>query len=86
MLTIPDDILRAAPVSEEELRVDIAVLLYQKRVPPGKAASVAGMDRQAFRHLLASRRVPVQYGSRDLAQDLESLGRLFPGSPSGDAA
>lgn len=83
MLSIPDDLLRATPVSEEELRQDIAILLYQKGLPPGKAASVAGMDRFSFRHLLASRRIPMQYDVEDLEQDVATLRALFPDAGEG---
>lgn len=86
MFTISDDVLRALPVSEQELRQDVAVLLYQKGLPPGKAAAVAGMDRFAFRHLLASRRVPVQYGVEDLEDDLATLRTLFPNDETGGRA
>ena len=86
MLSISDDLLRATPVSEDELRQDIAILLYQKGLPPGKAASVAGMDRLSFRHLLASRRIPVQYDVEDLEQDVATLRTLFPGEEEGESA
>ncbi len=82
MVQISDDILKAVPISEDELRQEIAVLLYRKGLPPGKAATVAGMDRFTFRHLLASRRVPVQYGVEDLEQDVVTLRALFPDDPA----
>lgn len=78
MLSIPEDVLRAVPISEQELRLEIAILLYEKGLPPGKAASIAGMDRNAFRHLLASRHIPVQYSADDLDRDLATLRSLFP--------
>ena len=78
MFAVPDDVLRAIPISEQELRQDVAILLYQKGLPPGKAAAVAGMDRVSFRHLLASRRIPVQYDVEDLEQDVATLRSLEP--------
>ena len=84
MLAIPDDVLRAAPVSERELCEDIAVLLYQKGVPLGKAASLIPMDRLAFRHLLASRQVPVSYGRADLDDDLRTLAEVLREQPFSD--
>lgn len=86
MLVIPDEVLRAIPISEQELRQDIAILLYQKGLPPGKAAAVAGMDRLSFRHLLASRRIPVQYDVEDLEQDVVTLRALFSGGVDRDEA
>lgn len=79
MLTIPDDAWRSLPISEQELREEIAILLYRKGLPLGKAAGVAGMDRDAFRHLLASRRVPLTYDVADLDHDLEVLRELRGG-------
>lgn len=84
MFIIPDDLLRATPISERELRQDIAVLLYQKGLPSGKAASVAGMDRLAFWHLLASRQIPVQYDVEDLERDATTLRALFSKDRSDD--
>ena len=34
MVQISDDILKAVPISEDELRQKIAVLLYRKGLPP----------------------------------------------------
>ena len=77
MLALPDDLLQSLSVSEDELRQEIAVLLYRKGLPPGKAASFAGMDRFAFRHLLASRHIPVQYDVADLDADVRTLDALL---------
>lgn len=71
-------ILKAEPISGDELRQEITVLLYRKGLPPRKAVAMAGMDRFAFRYLLASRRVPVQYDVEDLEQDIATLRTLFP--------
>lgn len=78
MLSIPDETLRAVPISEQELRQEVALFLYGRGLALGKAAAVAGMERLAFRHLLASRRIPVQYGVEDLERDVETL-RSFRG-------
>ena len=54
-LTIPDNILQAARMSEGELRQEIAVLLYQKqKLSLGQACKLAQMFRIPFQHLLAS--------------------------------
>lgn len=61
MLTIPEDVLHATPISEKELREEISIILFLKGLSLGKAAKLAGMDRYTFRHLLASRDIPMQY-------------------------
>jgi predicted HTH domain antitoxin len=86
MVSISDDILSAVPISEAELRLEIAIMLYQKGLPPGKAASVAGMDRPSFRHLLASRQIPVSYDVEDLEQDVRTLRELFSEDAAGSNA
>lgn len=79
-MTIPDEILQAAHMSEAEMLQEIAVLLYtREKVTLALASRLAGMDRLRFQHLLASRGIPVNYGVSDFEQDLDtlrSLGRL----------
>jgi predicted HTH domain antitoxin len=73
-LIIPDDILQATRMSEEELRQEIAVLLFQReKLTLGQASRLAGMSRFQFQHLLASRQIPVHYGVAELEEDLETL-------------
>lgn len=79
-MTIPDEILQAAHMSEAEMLQEIAVLLYtREKVTLALASRLAGMDRLRFQHLLASRGIPVNFGVSDFEQDLDtlrSLGRL----------
>ncbi|MCL6643332.1 MAG: UPF0175 family protein, partial [Candidatus Bipolaricaulota bacterium] len=52
---LPDDILQAARMSEEELRRELALLLFQQeKLSLGKASQLAQMTRLEFQHLLAS--------------------------------
>ncbi len=78
--TIPGNILHAARMSEEEMRQEIAILLYQKeKLTVGQACRFAQMSRLEFRHLAASRGIPMRYGVQDFEQDLDTLrglGRL----------
>ena len=75
MVTIPDETLKAAAISEQEMLEEIAIVLYQRGLPLGKAGAVAGYDdRFAFRRFLASRRIPVQYDVEDLRHDMRTLG------------
>lgn len=76
-VTIPDEILQTARMSEEELRQELAVLLFQKeRLTVGQASRLAGMDRLRFQHLLASRGIPMHYDVEDFEQDLTTLRSL----------
>ena len=76
-VTIPDEILQTARITEEELRQEIAILLFQKdRLTLAQASRLAGMDRLRFQHLLASRDIPVHYDVEDFEQDLATLRSL----------
>jgi len=76
-LTIPDEILFATRMSEEEMRQEIAVLLFQKnKLTLGKASEMAGLTREQFQNLIASRNIPIHYTVADLKQDIDSLSHL----------
>jgi len=74
---VPEDILQATGMSEEELRQEIAVLLFQKeKLTLARASRLAGMTRLQFQHLIASRQIPVHYDSADFDEDLRALKEL----------
>jgi predicted HTH domain antitoxin len=79
-VVIPDEILAAARMSEDELRQEIAVMLYERgKLSMGQATRLSGLPRLRFQHLLASREIPVHYDVKYLEADIEtlrSLGRL----------
>ncbi len=75
--TIPDEVLQAARMSEEELRREIAVLLFQmEKLTLEQAAHLGGMSRLEFQHLLASRKIPVHYDLTEFEEDLKTLKEL----------
>lgn len=79
-LVIPDEILQAARMTEQEIAQALAVALFQKeKLTLGQAARLAGLAQWEFQHLLASQGVAVHYDVADFEQDmatLRSLGRL----------
>ena len=79
-VTIPDEVLTAAGMSEDEFRQEVAVMLFERhKLTMGQASRLAGLPRIQFQHLLASRQIPVHYDVADFEADLEtlrSLGRL----------
>ncbi len=79
-VVISDDILDAIHMSAEELKREIAVLLFQQeRLTLGQASQMAGMSQLQFQFLLASRQIPLHYGIADFDADLKTLremGRL----------
>ncbi len=76
-LIIEDEILKIAKMTEEELRQEIALLLFQRgKLTLAQAARFARMDRLRFQHLLASREVPVHYDQEGWEKDLKALEEL----------
>jgi len=76
-LVISDDIMKAAHITADEMKQDIAASLYQKeRISLAKAAKFAGMDRVKFQHLLASKNIPINFAVKDYKNDLGNLGKL----------
>lgn len=76
-VTIPDDILQASRMNEEEMKREIAVFLFrEERLTLAQASSFVGMSRSEFQHLLASRKIPVHYGEEELEEDVETMKEL----------
>lgn len=77
MLVIPDEVMQAAGMSAEELRQEVAILLFEReRLTLEQASHLSGVDRISFQRLLASRGVSIHYGVAEFEKDLETLRRL----------
>jgi predicted HTH domain antitoxin len=73
-IVIPDDVIRTAKISEAELKLEIAILLFQqKKISTGKARQLAGLNLIEFRQELAKRNICVHYDLEDLQADLKTL-------------
>ena len=73
-IDIPDSIAQSAELTQAELLLEIAVLLFQQeRVTLGKAAQIAKMHQFEFQKLLASRKISVHYKLEDYEADVASL-------------
>ncbi|NEQ40830.1 MAG: UPF0175 family protein [Okeania sp. SIO3I5] len=66
-IIISDEILCATRMTESEMKLEIAVILFQKeKLTLGQVSRFVDMNRIAFQHLLASRQIPVHYDVKDL--------------------
>lgn len=74
-VTIPDEYLRQAKMSESEALIEIACRLYDAgKLHLWPAAQLAGLSRGAFEAELLTRKLPVyRYTEEHLRQDLEAL-------------
>ncbi len=73
-LVIPDEFLQTAHISEADLKLEIALLLFQQeKITLGTASQFSGMNPLEFQHILGDRKIPIHYGVEDLQQDLREL-------------
>ena len=76
-IEVPRRLLQAARATPDELRIELAVQLYQqRRLSIGHARELAGMSLWQFRQLLASRRISPHYDVRDLDDDMQTWQEL----------
>ena len=74
---ISDDLVQATGMSQGELALEIALMLFEKdKLTLAQASRLAGIDQFQFQHLLASRQIPVHYDVTDLEEDIETLRKL----------
>ena len=74
-LEIPDDFVQHLQTergkAEARLHLELAIALYRDgKLPPGRAAEVASMNRSDFGEVLRQRRIPMPYTVTDLEHDL----------------
>ncbi|NEP46559.1 MAG: UPF0175 family protein [Okeania sp. SIO2H7] len=73
-LVISNETLEKIEMSEEQLRLEIAVMLFQQeRFTLAQAARFARINQLAFQRLLASRKIPLHYGMEELMEYFYSL-------------
>jgi len=73
-VVIPDDIMEAARLSPEELKLEIAVVLFRRGgLTLAQAGRFCGLSRVQFQKELAVRQVPVHYSVDDFESDLATL-------------
>ena len=73
-VTISDEVLAAAHISEPELKQELALALFQQeRLTLAQASRIAEMTQLAFQALLAERQIPIHYGVEEFRQDLRAL-------------
>ncbi len=72
-VTISDEVLAAAHISEPELKRELAVTLFQQeRLTLAQASRLAEMSQLAFQALLAERQIPVHYGIEEFREDVRT--------------
>ena len=76
-VTISDEVLTAAHISEPELKQELALALFQKeRLTLAQASHLAEMSQLGFQALLAERQIPIHYGVEEFREDLRNLRQM----------
>ncbi len=71
-LSFSDELIRQANLTEAELRMELALRLFQtQRLSFGQARRVAGVDVITFQKALAENRIPLHYDVDDFEADLK---------------
>ncbi|MBW4622071.1 MAG: UPF0175 family protein [Cyanosarcina radialis HA8281-LM2] len=74
---IPDDILQATKMTEDELRLEIAIMLYkQEKISSGKVRAWTGLTVIEFQHELAKWGLCINYDVEDFQSDVKMLQSL----------
>jgi predicted HTH domain antitoxin len=77
VIEIPLHLLQAARATPDELRIELAIQLYQqRRLSIGHARELAGLNLWEFRQLLASRHIAPHYDVADLDADMQTWASL----------
>jgi len=73
-LVISDEFLQTAHISEADLKLEIAILLFQQeKITLGTVSQFAGMNQLEFQRILGNRKIPIHYGVEEFQQDLRTL-------------
>ncbi len=71
---IPDNCLEEASLTEPQVKLELAVWLFQKELlTMAQAAKLAGQHRIQMQRELARRKIPVHYGIEELKSDMERM-------------
>ena len=73
-LVIPDEFLQTAHITEADLKLEIAILLFrQEKITLGTASQFAGMSQLEFQRIPGNREVPIHCGVEEFQKDLKTL-------------
>lgn len=73
-LVITDDFLQTAHISKAELKLEIAILLFQQqKITLDTATQFAEMNQLEFHRILSSRTISIHYGVEQFQQNLRTL-------------
>jgi len=76
-IEIPREVLHSARTTPEELKRELAILLYQQnKISFGKARELTGLNVWSFQQLLGDRGINIHYDVEDFDEDMQNLKKL----------
>ncbi len=77
LVEIPNQLLENAGISENDILLRIAIMLFQEeKLTLGQASKLAGIDQINFQKELAQRDIPIHYGEEEYKKDLKTIRRI----------
>ncbi len=77
-IVIDDKILMAANITEREMLIEIAFILYEKNVfGLGKAREFCGLSLMDFEEEMYKRNIS-RFSEESVLQDIQTMNKLFP--------
>ncbi len=74
LVEVPSELIGVSDYSEQDLKIDVAILLYKRQVLTlARAARWVGMTRLEFQKALAERGLPINFSIEDFETDLKTL-------------
>ena len=73
-IEIPDDVLSNAHLSEKDLKLELALVFYQRSTfTLGQASAFAGIHQIEFQKILSERKINLHYDLDSFRDDLSVL-------------
>ncbi|GGN01200.1 hypothetical protein GCM10010967_39470 [Dyadobacter beijingensis] len=77
LLELNDNVIKSTGLSEQELRIDLAVRPYEDgKITVGQGGTMTGLGHVKFQHELGKRKIASHFDVEDLEADLETLEKL----------
>lgn len=73
-IEISDTIIRQSGLSQQELKLELAVVLFQReKITLGQASKMADLHQFEFQKELSKRKIPIHYNVEDFERDLQTI-------------
>jgi predicted HTH domain antitoxin len=71
---IPDFVFQASHLTPDEVFLELAISLFEKKkLTLGQASNLCNLSQYQFQHILASRSINVHYDIEDFNKDVDTL-------------